>query len=200
MLPEETVRSSTNAALAGWVADGYVRATDGKVINFDLVEEEVTRWKDECEDLREVAFDPWHGSALSQHLIDAGVNMIEVRAIIRDMSGPTKTLDAIIRDERFHHDGNPCLAWMFSNVVAHYDAKSNVYPRRERENDPNCKIDGAIASIMAMSRLELLAADDGTVLMSVPAWRNFPDGHGGMDVKCIGNNGAFWSSDGAKAD
>jgi hypothetical protein len=47
------------------------------------------------------------------------------------------------------HDGDPVLAWMLGNVVGHYDAKENVYPRKER---PENKIDGAVALIMALGR------------------------------------------------
>jgi len=52
-------------------------------------------------------------------------------------------------ERKIHHDGDPVLAWMLSNVVGHYDRKDNVYPVRER---PENKIDGAIALIMALSR------------------------------------------------
>jgi phage terminase large subunit-like protein len=38
---------------------------------------------------------------------------------------------------------------MVSNVVAHLDAKDNIYPRKER---PENKIDGIVALIMALSR------------------------------------------------
>jgi phage terminase large subunit-like protein len=38
---------------------------------------------------------------------------------------------------------------MASNVVAHLDAKDNIYPRKER---PENKIDGIVALIMALSR------------------------------------------------
>ena len=38
---------------------------------------------------------------------------------------------------------------MISNVVCHTDAKDNIYPRKER---PENKIDGPVASIMAMGR------------------------------------------------
>ena len=47
------------------------------------------------------------------------------------------------------HDGDPVLGWMASNVVAHLDAKDNIYPRKER---PENKIDGIVALIMAISR------------------------------------------------
>ena len=39
------------------------------------------------------------------------------------------------------------MAWMMGNVVAKFDAKDNVYPRKEREQD---KIDGPVALIMAL--------------------------------------------------
>ena len=54
-----------------------------------------------------------------------------------------------MRSGRIAHDGDPVLAWMLGNVVGHYDAKENVYPRKER---PENKIDGAIALIMALGR------------------------------------------------
>jgi phage terminase large subunit-like protein len=38
---------------------------------------------------------------------------------------------------------------MIGNVVGHYDAKENVYPRKER---PENKTDGAVALIMAIGR------------------------------------------------
>jgi phage terminase large subunit-like protein len=38
---------------------------------------------------------------------------------------------------------------MVSNVVAHLDAKDNIYPRKERAEN---KIDGIVALIMALSR------------------------------------------------
>jgi phage terminase large subunit-like protein len=38
---------------------------------------------------------------------------------------------------------------MIGNVIGHYDAKENVYPRKERSEN---KIDGAVALIMAIGR------------------------------------------------
>ncbi len=38
---------------------------------------------------------------------------------------------------------------MIGHVVGHYDARENVYPRKER---PENKIDGAVALIIAIGR------------------------------------------------
>jgi phage terminase large subunit-like protein len=78
-----------------------------------------------------------------------GLPMVEYRQSVMTMSEPTKELDALMRDGRIEHDGNPVLTWCLSNVVGHYDRKDNVYPTKQR---PEYKIDGAIALIMALGR------------------------------------------------
>jgi phage terminase large subunit-like protein len=54
-----------------------------------------------------------------------------------------------VLQKKLVHDGDPVLGWMVSNVVAHLDAKDNIYPRKERAEN---KIDGIVALIMALSR------------------------------------------------
>ncbi len=75
--------------------------------------------------------------------------MIEVRPTVLNFSEPMKTLEALVLQGKLIHDGDPVLGWMASNVVAHLDAKDNIYPRKER---PENKIDGIVALIMAISR------------------------------------------------
>jgi hypothetical protein len=67
----------------------------------------------------------------------------------QNLSEATKELDAAMRGGRVRHDGNGVLAWCVGNVVGHYDARCNVFPRRAREDQ---KIDAAAALIMALAR------------------------------------------------
>jgi len=73
----------------------------------------------------------------------------QCRRQVRFLSEPMKELEALVIDERLHHDANPALTWMMSNVVAHTDKKDNIFPNKERSES---KIDGAVALIMALSR------------------------------------------------
>ena len=75
--------------------------------------------------------------------------MVEYRNTVQNFSAPMKELDALVRSGRLHHDGCPALEWMVSNVVCHLDAKDNIYPRKESAAN---KIDGVVASIMALGR------------------------------------------------
>jgi phage terminase large subunit-like protein len=80
-------------------------------------------------------------------MLSEGFPMVEMRAIVKTFSEPMKHLDALISEGKFHFDGDPVLAWMFSNVVAHTDNKDNVYPKKER---PENKIDGIVALLTSV--------------------------------------------------
>jgi phage terminase large subunit-like protein len=82
-------------------------------------------------------------------MLAEGVPMVEVRPTVLNFSEPMKNLEALVLQRKIKHDGDPVLAWMASNVVAHLDIKDNVYPRKER---PENKIDGIVALITALSR------------------------------------------------
>ncbi len=70
---------------------------------------------------------------------------------------------------RIKHDGNPVLEWCIGNVVGRYDARSNVYPRKER---PEQKIDAAITTIMGVARC--LAGRQAGSRYNDPATRSSP--------------------------
>ena len=78
--------------------------------------------------------------------------MIEMRPTVLNFSEPMKQLEALVLEGRLHHDGDPIMTWMMSNVVCHVDAKDNIYPRKDRAEQ---KIDGVVALIMALGRAML---------------------------------------------
>jgi len=84
---------------------------------------------------------------MAQRLMADGIPVIEYRAVTSNFSEPTKELEAAMRAKRLWHDGNPVLEWCIGNVVGHYDARGNVYPRKQR---PEQKIDAAVSTIMAI--------------------------------------------------
>jgi phage terminase large subunit-like protein len=67
-----------------------------------------------------------------------------------NFSEPMKKLGELILQGKFHHNGDPVLAWMVGNVVFHRDHKDNIYPNKAA---PANKIDGVIALIMALARM-----------------------------------------------
>jgi hypothetical protein len=95
----------------------------------------------------QAGFDPYQSAYLVNRLMAEGLPLLEYRQVVSNMSAATKELQALILQNRIHHDGGDCLTWQLSNVVGHYDAKDNVYPKKERREN---KIDSVIALIVAL--------------------------------------------------
>jgi phage terminase large subunit-like protein len=158
-LPRETVDRGENAQYSGWESLGLLTVTDGAIIDFQVIEDKILN---DCKqfDVIEVPYDPFQATQLSMRLLNQGVNMVEVRPTVLNFSEPMKQLEALVLSGKFHHNGDPILTWMVSNVVCHTDAKDNIYPRKER---PENKIDGVVALIMSLSRAIANNNDSGSL-------------------------------------
>ena len=147
-LPEDTVQAAGNSQYQGWSHTGLLSVTPGNVIDFSWIEADLLEIASKFS-VEAVAFDPFQATQLSTRMMSEGLPMIEVRPTVLNFSEPMKTLEALVLQKKLVHDGDPVLAWMASNVVAHTDVKDNIYPRKERAEN---KIDGIVALIMALSR------------------------------------------------
>lgn len=147
-LSEAAINDSRNASYNGWQIDGYLTVTEGDVTDFGQIEAEL---EDDLKrfNVREIGFDPWQAMTIAQNLQKSDANMVEVRPNVANFSAPMKAVERMVKQNRLHHDGNPALAWMASNVVCHYDFKDNVFPKKER---PENKIDGIVSLITALAR------------------------------------------------
>jgi phage terminase large subunit-like protein len=147
-LSEGEIEDSPNASYAGWARDGWITTNPGQTTSYDDVEEDIMRLAKSCA-IREVMYDPFTAKEILDHLQAEGITMVEMRMSVQNLSAATTKLDALIAEGKIHHNGDPILAWMLSNVVGHRDRKDNVYPVKGPDKKP---IDGAIALIMALAR------------------------------------------------
>lgn len=149
-LPEDAVFDGRNSQYQGWMRQGRLSVTPGAVTDYADIEADILSL---CVllDVQEIGYDPHQATYLVTRLQDQGLadKLVEVRHTVLALSEPMKHLEALILAGGLLHDGCPVLTWMASNVVAFRDAKDNVYPRKEREEN---KIDGIVALIMAISR------------------------------------------------
>lgn len=147
-LPEETVRANattTHAELAGWANAGLITLTPGYTTDQNRIQDDI-RALGEQFSIKEIAYDPWQAQKMADELAAEGFALVKVRPTVQNFSEPMKTWEGDIASGKYHHDGDPVMTWMVSNVTAFMDAKDNIYPRKEtREN----KIDGVVAELMA---------------------------------------------------
>ncbi len=146
-LPEDAAEDGRNSQYSGWARDGYLTLTPGNVTDYSVIEDDLREFASRFNVL-EVGYDPWQAQYLANRLMEDGLPMIEIRQTVQNMSEPMKELEALVLSGRYHHNADPVMTWMVSNVVAHLDAKDNIYPRKEF---PENKIDGVVAEIMALA-------------------------------------------------
>jgi len=147
-LPEDVAEEGRNAHYAGWAREGRITLTPGNVTDYGYIEDDLRALAARFP-VQEVAFDPWQAAYLANRLMQDGLPMVELRQTVQTMSPAMKELEALVLEGRLRHDADPVMEWMMANVVAHLDAKDNIYPRKSL---PEQKIDGVVATIMALSR------------------------------------------------
>jgi len=125
--------------------------TPGSMTDYAFIEEDIQNLAKQV-DLQDIAFDDWQANYLMTRLQDTSLPVINYNQTVKNMSEPMKELEARVIERQLWHDGNPVMTWMMGNVTAKTDAKDNIYPRKENEHSPLCKIDGPVAAIMAMGR------------------------------------------------
>ncbi len=108
-------------------------------------------------------------SRLNEDLGDGGEPLA---AILQKNAGnvtdPAKDLEARVKagPHMLRHDGNPVMTWMMSNVNARVDKNDNVFPNKLNDE---CKIDGPVALITAMSRAMVMEEpDNGYHISPIP--------------------------------
>ena len=149
-LPEAAIEEpGPNAAhYAKWVKQGFLTPTDGATVDFELITETIIS---DCKRLnpREAVFDPFNAVQMMQAVQAKNIEAVEFVQTAAAFAVPLDELIAAVKDGRFHHDGNPITTWCMSNMVARPAKKGLVSPIKQK---PHQKIDGAIATIMAVAR------------------------------------------------
>jgi phage terminase large subunit-like protein len=160
ILNEAAVAATSNSHYAGWENDGRLITTPGNMTDYAWIADDIVEDASQFR-IVEVPHDPYHAAALVTFIQARGdwpqaIPFVEFRQTVQMMSPAAYELEGVIMDGRLHHDGNPILAWMISNVIFYRDKKNNIFPHKEREEN---KIDGAVALMMALSRA---TAQDGS--------------------------------------
>lgn len=131
-----------------WADQGLIEATAGNVVDYDQVESLIFDLAERFR-VEEVAIDRWNSTATTNRLQEAGLTVAAFGQGMKSMSPAVKETERLILARKFVHGGNPVLRWNFSNVVIETDAAANRKPSKAKSAE---KIDGAVATLMAVSR------------------------------------------------
>lgn len=131
-----------------WERQGYLQTTEGNVVHYGYIEKFIESLGERF-NIREIAFDRWGAVQMVQNLEGMGFTVVPFGQGFKDMSPPTKELMKLVLEQRIAHGGHPVLRWMMDNIFIRTDPAGNIKPDKEKSTE---KIDGAVATIMALDR------------------------------------------------
>jgi phage terminase large subunit-like protein len=137
--------------LRPWMDKGLIERCPLDTIDQRMV---LRRVLDDCEGerVREVAVDEWNAEWIIQSLMGEGVKVLAFAQNTRNYNEPMKEFERLVYEKKIRHDGNPVLRWCVANTVVYADPNGNVRPDKKHSSD---RIDGAVASVMALARATL---------------------------------------------
>lgn len=131
-----------------WERQGYLQTTEGNVVHYGYIEKFIEQLGKKF-NIREIAFDRWGAVQMVQNLEGMGFTVVPFGQGFKDMSPPTKELMKLTLEQRIAHGGHPVLRWNMDNIFVRTDPAGNIKADKEKSTE---KIDGAIATIMALDR------------------------------------------------
>lgn len=161
-IPEDTIPIRVrrgNVPYDVWQKQGYLYATPGNVVDYDHIEKTILELSTKYHIL-EIAVDRWNATMLVEHLQNEGLTPFFFGQGFKDMSPATKEFYKLLMQAQIIHGGNPVLRWMAGNVVVETDAAENIKVTKAKSPE---KIDGIVASIMALDRAVRNQGDTGSV-------------------------------------
>lgn len=149
-----------------WERAGYLHLCDGDMIDFesikDAIKEASTRY-----DLRLLGVDPYLSREISGSLRDSGINVVEVRQNMVEMSPAMKDIEKLLRCGEMVHEHNTCARWCFGNVRCAVDGNENIKPMKNKSTG---RIDIAVAWIIAYAAYMIDPKDNLADLVASGRW------------------------------
>jgi phage terminase large subunit-like protein len=145
-----------------WRDQGFVTATPGPVVDFDVIADRVVELS-QMFDLRELAYDPALASGFVRKLIEGRKDrngqwirkpfhkdkIVKFQQTMMNYASPCGDFKRAVQIREIVHSGDPALAWQVGNLRWIHNHTGLFMPDKQ---DNTQKIDGAVASIMAYGR------------------------------------------------
>jgi len=148
-----------------WATSGHLTLTSGNVADYEFIQAHVL----ECQKRFNVAewpYDPWNATQFAQNLENQGLNVTEHRQGDISMSEPSKEFERLVMSHKIRHAGHPVLRWNVGNASVRTGPTGLIKPDKsggKKRGENKNKIDGLVASIMAIGRLLAQPEDTASV-------------------------------------
>lgn len=159
-IPENTMRQhekEDGVPYAQWVKDGLVTATDGDIIDYTRIYQDITtKILPRYPRLKQgtIGYDPAFATDIATKLRDVGgLQILEILQNYKMFSEPSQIIEALIKGKRVTHDAHRVLRWNWENAAVKTDDAGRIRPVKPRNHSK--RVDGAVAMIMGDKALSM---------------------------------------------
>lgn len=160
-IPDERVddiERQCGVPIRRWVNEGYIRATEGNVVDYAQVRADIKRLEKQlgCR-IHEIAYDPYNATETVQLMEIDGYTMVPIRQGFLSLSAPAKELERLVLGaspgrQPLLHGNHPVLRWHVDAAEAQQDAAGNIKPAKPDRRKSAHRIDGVAALVNAIAR------------------------------------------------
>ena len=128
-----------------WERAGYLTLCDGDMNDFDAIKDTIKEAA-KLYKLEILGVDPYLSREISGSLMKDGINVLEIRQNMTELSPPMKDIERKLRAGEMYHDHNTASRWCFGNVRCAVDGNENIKPMKNKSIG---RIDITVAWIIA---------------------------------------------------
>lgn len=155
-IPENTMEEREHqdrVPYSEWRQKGFVTATEGFVIDYDKIFEDIQALAARFPRLKEsqIGYDPAFATDIAGKLATAGFKPVEILQNYKYMSEPCMVMEALLKSRRVVNDGNRCMRRCVENVAVKRDDAGRIRPVKPKSAAK--RIDGVIAALMGLNRV-----------------------------------------------
>lgn len=165
-VPEETAQRRhelDKVPYLDWGRQGFLMLTPGGAIREAVIHRKIKELSSRYS-IQQIAYDPWRNAELVEALSADGFSMVKHPQDLATMSPSCELLESLVVNRRLLHGGHPVLRWNAKNTVVYRDPNGSMRPHKGKSAD---KIDGLIATLMALTLASPVPPDDDDFEVSV---------------------------------
>lgn len=143
-----------------WATMGLVELIHGKSIDPRVIRRDI-RNLGEMFQISEIAYDPWGVQLRVEHeLEEDGFTMVKFTQSFKSYNPAMKAFERACLDHKIRHGGNPAIRWMVDCVSIKRNNFDEIAPVKPDRGKTRSRIDGVVAAVMGLDRLERHRPED----------------------------------------
>lgn len=141
-----------------WEKDGWVKITDGDMIDYDLIRDDLIAINAEWP-IKKLAVDRlFQGAQLCQQLQKLRWEIYEFGQGFYGMAAPCASFLGFVNRGKWGHGNSPIMKWQALNAVAERNVNEDIKPSKKKSAS---KIDGIVTGVMATGMAVLEDTEEG---------------------------------------